>query len=370
MNTPILLQRSTAVRGWRVTGSIALATRRDWEPALLKLAVAHGRVTVDTVVAELLGGRSPIARRLLDVCARLGLLERDRGAWTATEAGRIAAQTGVVLVPERGTWTLWVAEDPLLASPIVAVTPWREPSAYDERGKNVRRSVQPLPAVLTSTIGVVIEPPSGRRRAVRIDDLGTEARGELADEQASLKVTLTIAPASVRVHVAGTIEGAQVDAEEPAPDLSHEQAWLALLRRAGMERQWDTHRGALWVSFKDTSAPERTSMTRAIGFSRPTLDRLGTFDDAEVAGVPLRPKSPSDATEWAEWRLVRGITTYLPDDALAEAYRAAAQPFEDIAAPCPSRHELALRARGVDRPSPQYWRLQAPADWSILGRRR
>ena len=80
MNTPITLQRTVAIEGWRVTGTIAIATRREWEPALLKLAVQHGDLTSDVVAAELLGGRSSVARRLLELCRRLGLLAEQRGA--------------------------------------------------------------------------------------------------------------------------------------------------------------------------------------------------------------------------------------------------------------------------------------------------
>ena len=72
MRTPIKLQRSLTLQGWRVTGTIAFATKREWEPAVLKLAVQHGALTPEIVVSELLGGRSGVARRLLDVCARLG----------------------------------------------------------------------------------------------------------------------------------------------------------------------------------------------------------------------------------------------------------------------------------------------------------
>ncbi len=108
MSAPIVLCRDLELWGYRVVGTIAFATRREWEPSLLKLAVQHGAATPDLVVRELLGGRTGVARRLLDVCTGLGLLERRTDAWVATPAGRAAAESGSVLIPERGTWTAWL----------------------------------------------------------------------------------------------------------------------------------------------------------------------------------------------------------------------------------------------------------------------
>jgi hypothetical protein len=369
MNTPIRLKRAISVQGWHVTGTIAFATKREWEPALLKLAVQHGSLTAEVVVSELLGGRSGVARRLLDICTRLGLLEVQRQAWVPTQAGRAAAQTGLVLVPERGTWTLWAAEDPLLPSPIVAAAPWKEPSAYDERTRDARRSIQELPHWLIAAIGTVVEPLGGKHRALRIDDLGKEARGEPADARASLGLALTITPAGARVRFTAKIDGDALDADVPAPSLSHDHAWASLLRQAGLAKQWDARRSALLTAFTEASEAERSSLVRTVCFTRPELVGLGRFDDTTVESVPLCPSSQSDAATWAKWRLVQGVKTYLLDGGLQAAYRDAAAPFGDMAPGCPPRVELASHARGDARPPPQFWRLQAPTDWSLDGRR-
>ncbi|MCC6648704.1 MAG: hypothetical protein IT374_24460 [Polyangiaceae bacterium] len=368
MSPPITLKRAITVEGWRVTGTIAVAAKREWEPALLKLAVQRGAVTSDMVVGELLGGRSGVARRLIEICGRLGLLEQRRGAWLPTEAGRETARTGVVLVPERGTWTVWGATDPLLVSAIVAVSPWREPPAFDERGKEARRAIQALPSWLTGAVGRPLDLLGGEQRAIRIDDLGKAARGEAVDAAPSLRATVVVTPAGTRLHIAGTLAEVDVAADAPPPAFSYDDVWSALLRHAGLERQWDTHRRALWVAFKETSAAERSSMIRALRVDRPVLGGLGRFDDVVVEPVPIRPWSKDDAAAWGEWRLVQGVKDYVSDEALGAAWRAAVAPFEDIAPACPTRLEVAARARGQDRPPPTYWRLQAPADWSMLGR--
>ncbi|MBI4702786.1 MAG: hypothetical protein HY744_16830 [Deltaproteobacteria bacterium] len=368
MKAPIILQRSLVLQGWRVAGTVAFSTRREWEPAVLKLAVQHGALTPEMVASDLLGGRLGMARRLVDVCIRLELLERTSPACLPTAAGRQTAETGMVLVPERGTWTVWGCEDPLLSSPIVAVEPWREPSAKDERGKDTRRVFAKLPQWLTATLARECEPLGGDHRALRIDDLGKEQKGEAVDGARTLRLTLAIELADARVRITGDLGGEPIDADVAAPKLSHDAAWTTLLQQAGLASGWDAHRRALWVAFKETSEPERSTLKRAVRLARPELSGVGCFDDTTIEEVPLRPRSKSDAAEWAEWRLVHEIGGYAIGDALEVAYRKAVASFEDMAPPCPSRAALAERLRGTDRPPPTYWRLQAPADWALDGR--
>lgn len=368
MNPPITLKRALRVEGWRVTGTIAVAAKREWEPAVLKLAVQRGEITHDLIVRELLGGRAAVARRLIEICGRLGLLEQRRGAWVPTDAGRETAKSGVVLVPERGTWTVWGTTDALLASPIVAVTPWKEYSVREERDKAPHRAIRALPTWLTRAIGTPVQLLGGQQRAIRIDDLGKTARGERVDTPAMLQATLEVTPAGNRLRIAGKFDEVDVAADAPVSSIAYDQAWSALLRHAGLERQWDPHRHSLGVAFKDTSAAERSAMSRVLRIEQPALEGLGSFDDVVIEPVPLRPWSKPDAAAWGEWRLMQSVKSYLSDQALGEAWRAAVAPFEDMAPACPTRLELTQRARGPDRPPPTYWRLQAPADWSMLGR--
>ncbi len=363
MRTPIKLQRSLDLHAWHVTGTISFATKREWEPAVLKLAVQHGAVTPDLVVKDLLGGRSGMAKRLIEICTRLGLLEQRGSEAVPTDSGRQVAQTGVVLLPQRGAWTVWASEDPVLRSRVVAVEPWGEPSAYDERA--TKRAFSRLPAWLIETFGRPCEPLSGSHHAVRLDELGKEQKGEAIDAGGQLRVTLTIDPTEVRLRVTGDLGDRRVDADASAPGLSYNAVWTTLVHQAGLRQQWDAHRKALWVAFRETSEIERTTVQRAVQIEGPTLPDLGRFDATTIEHVPLRPWSKSDAAEWSEWRLLHSISGYAIDDALEIAHREASAPFEDMAPECPSRAALAERVRGADKPPPVYWRLQAPADWLL-----
>lgn len=371
MLSPIKLERTIPLQQWRVTGSIAVATKREWEPAVLQLATQVEVLTPEIVVEELLGGRSGIARRLLDICTGLGLLEAGRGEWRATEAGRQAAATGIVLLPQRGVWSFYTAADPLLAHGVVAVFPWSgEPSAFDERGKDTGRSFDALPATLAGAVGRVLDVPAGPVRAIRIDDLGKSPRGERVETTDKARITWTLDPKGARCRLTGRVEDDAIDAELPVPAPAHEQVWQSLLRHAGLEPQWDPQRRVLRVPFKETKDDEeRSRMMRALLFTTPLLDGLGRFDDTRVDGVGLQARSPEDATSWARWRFLRELRSYSTDDMIQDAYRRAADPFEGVAAPCPPRSELARLARGDVRPPPSYWWLQAPEDWGMTQRR-
>ena len=371
MKSPIRLERTVPVQAWRVKATIALARKREWEPAVLALAKERGALTPELVVEEMLGGRRGVARRLLDICERLGLFEERHGEWRLTGEGRIAAETGEIFAPELGLWTIWLAEDPLLPHPVLAVSRWEEePSAYDERRgdrKDQGRSITALPGSLKGVVGRLLDIPSGKLRSLRMEDLH-EARGERVESPGRVRLTWTIAPDGARCRLTGN-EGVPVDADLPAPAWTHEEAWESILRHAKLESQWDPRRRTLSVPFRGTSDEERSRLVRTLRVARPAFEDLGIFDDTKIDGVGLFPQATGDAVEWARWRLFRALNSYADDATIREAFRQAAEPFEGMAGPCPSRTDLARIARGEGPPPPSYWWLTAPHDWSFETRR-
>lgn len=377
MKAVLRLERAVSVQSWRILATVARSTQREWEPAVLKLAVEHDGLTPKLVAAELLGGRHAIARRLVDLCERLHLLELRGEVWRATEEGRLAAATGQVLVSERGSWTVWTTGDPLFQHPIVGMSSWPdEPSAFEEKGREVSRAFRPLPEAITGVTGRVLDLPAGRLRSIRIEELGKEARGEpvTTGAEAKLRISWTCGPNERapgqevrRCRLTGTLDGEAVETELPPPARSHAEVWQSLLRHAGLESRWDVARDALRVPFVDTSDVERMQMVRAVKISGPRIEGLGRFDDTAVHPVELQARTPGDAVEWAQWRLLREIPPYATDAEIGAAHLRAAEPFKGMAGPCPTRAELArlARGRGEERPSPVFWWIQAPADWSL-----
>lgn len=353
------------VEGWRISGVISFSTKREWERAVLALAVERGQIDEEDVARVLLDGRRPLAHRLLAICERLGLLRRDGRHWSPTPDGFATAATGEVLIPERGAWTLWCASDPLLQKPLLMVTPWPEPSLHEERKANLERNLEDLPASLQRVSGTLIHPLAGSAAALRVEDLGQSPKGERAERRGRLDLRLSITRDGVRLDVTGKIDGHNVEANQPAPELDYLATWRLLLTGANQGHVWDASRCALCVAFEQTTSIERSSMQRTVPLKNPSLANLGTFRDTSVAGVPLRAGSRKDAKDWAIWRLLEDVTTYVHPADLPTMFEAAAALFPEHSLDPPSTEELTARLRSNGRPGPKYWWLQAPLDWTL-----
>lgn len=369
MNTAIKLERRVELAAWNITGTVAFAVKRDWEPAMLKLALQYGAISPQTVASELLGGRTGVAERLIAICTSLGLLSRGRDEWTLTDEGRTAAQNGTGPRPRAGSVDCLghggsggARQDPgrrAMARPTGLRGTQRQGHAEDLRPAEVatRTERQGLPA--RRRRGAV---PSNRR-------LRPQGARRTAGRRGELRATLLLGPDGNRLRLKGKLGERAFESELPPPSMSHAEASAALLRGAGLQSQWNPHRRALWVSFAQTAEHERASMQRSITFTTPELPGLGQFDNTTVPGVALYPNSRTDASEWADWRLVQRLQTYVVGDQYDQAWRAAVAPFDELAPPKPDRAVLAARMRGNGRPRHEYWRLQAPTDWLLEGRK-
>lgn len=377
MTLTIRLERRMAVVAWHVVGTIAFAVRRDWEPAVAALAAERGEIGATDVAEVLLNGQAPAARRLLAVAAQLGLLAvTAEDTYEVTEAGRAAAEAGDVLVPEAGTWTIWLAEDPLLSTPLVRVEPFAEPTAYDEdqarRRDEPRREMRALPPALTDLVGHVVSPGAGDGRVLRIDDLGRQRVGEVVTSESAMKLVLSLGSDTARLGLVGEIDGRRIDSELPAPALRGSEAWRVLLRGAGLLDRWNEQRAALEVGFDETADAERETLRRSVHLPAPALPGLGVFEATDVAAVALRPRTAKDATAWATSRLIARVQAYATPTKYAAWCAEAAAPFEDFAFSLPAMAELARAvapASGSQVRTATSWRLQVPIDWSLGGER-
>ena len=135
MSRRIILERPVNVGCWRTVGQVAKAGKRAELLPVLVRAQETGGTNARDLAGHLLfepRSRRVVADRLLHIGAAYGLLDVDSHAFTLTEAGKEAIDTGEVFVPEDGAWTLWASDDPALPSPVLRIEPWNEPTAFDE----------------------------------------------------------------------------------------------------------------------------------------------------------------------------------------------------------------------------------------------
>ena len=369
MNEDMVLTRPVAVQGWRVIGQVAKAEKRKELAPILERARENDGTNASDLADHLLfsHSRKVVAERLLRIGTAYGLLERNDGEYTLTDGGKRAVKTEKVFVPERGAWTVWASEDPLLSSPVLGIEPWKEPSALDEnrkRRESGEREFEPLPDWIRAACGLEISPPASEDcAAVRIENLDEEA--EAVEIDASLQLIWNVRERQLRLH--GKSNGKEIDSELPPPRKMTEHVWSALLEGEGLLKDWKPDIPALTVLFRETSERERTTMLRDLAFEKPSVPEHGSFDSLTVPGVPITAGSRDDAREWAEWRLKALVGDYATSRRYADWSKEAAAPFAEYRPELPDRATLAERTwrLATGRPGPEAWHLVAAEDWGL-----
>jgi hypothetical protein len=372
----IELSRPAAVSCFHVVGEVGFATRRDDIRAIVQLGVERsGRLTAPDLCAHLLGGKPPVVGvRLLEMCERLGLVEwdgpsrnRDRGA-SLTDEGREVAESGDVFVPERGTWTIWVTDDPLvpLEERLLRLDPFKEPYAAHDLKKDPsrpERNIVELPGWIEEACDVQGVPCWGDKRAV--SNIELEPKAEKVEPDARLTLTLRVAPDAppvVRLH--GEVADRRNDrvlSDVSAP--SFEDVWRASL--GPRATAWNGR--SLAVRFADLDDAGRADFEQTMRFPGLSLPSQGAFGAFDVRRIPLRPANDADASAWANWLLEHGTHAYVRAAdymrrcgevrARFEGYRVEMKPQAELAA--------AVRQASGERPGRAYWYLQAPLDWGF-----
>lgn len=371
MNEDIVLTRPVDIRGWRVVGLVAKAgKRRELEPILLRADEAGGTSAEDVAEHLLVEPRSRkvVAERLLRIGAALKLLEKrgDR-RFVLSEDGRRALDSGQVLLPEQGAWTVWASDDPLLPVPILRLESWDEQKdAFSEslRDRDEKRSFVSLPDWLGDVQRMEFVPPaSSDGVAVRIDDL--EEKAESAEPSASLSLEWNVSRG--RLFLRGEWDGETVDAELEAPRVTPSEIWDALLDGEGLMEHWDDERGALTVLFEDTTDSERESMSRELEFRKPRVPGYGEFDSLVLSGTPIAARSRDDARKWSSWRLNARVRDFATAGRYAAWRKEAMEPFAGYGLELPARAELAASEWEsiIGRPGPRAWHLVAAEDWEL-----
>lgn len=368
----IVLKRRISVRCWNVIGVVAKATERaELMPVLLR---ARGRnpTTAEDVAEHLFfeqRSRRVVAERLLRIAVNHGLLAQNERWFTLTNEGFRALGDEQVFVPERGSWTIWASNDPLLAYPILRVERWIEPTALEDvqRGKNKDRDAREfrdLPRTVRNAERRVATPPCGDGGRLRVDEVAPKA--EEVEPGDDLRVVWTAGETSMRLE--GSLRGMPANTVLDAPRLTREDAWRRLLEAEGLWSRWDSTRSELLVGFDETNDRERESLRRDLAIATPTLGELGKFDALTIQDVPITASSVYEATRWAEWRLQARVGDYATRERFDTWSKEATEPFaSSYRISVPSRADLAKAAwpRPGERPSPMAWHLAAAEDWSL-----
>ncbi len=376
MSVSFTLKRNIPVRRFDLVATIAREEKRAEITPVLAWASARaagGRSLDPAALAlELLGpgaGMITVAKRLLLICRDLRLLSDD--LTRLTDDGARAAQSGNVLQPEMGEWTIWACEDPLVEFPIVGVAPKAaDVNGHDRearRREGPRQRPEPMPGwVQWAEKRSAAMLADGR--LVRFDDISAPAVAADTGDELQLFWTPGGTP---EVHALGVIgPKARIDQPLVLGELpSRGRVWAELLEARGFAQRWDSTRMALRIPFKAaTTDDERLNMRTQLTFQSPTIGALGQFRDVTVSNVKLSPDSDLAATEWAKYQIVSQVGDVQTKNVFDQVSRRVRAAFDGWNVQPPSREALAreLAGSGVGGPRPRaYWALQSALDWNL-----
>lgn len=378
-NNEFVLRRNIEVFCWNIKATIAKAAKRDDLIPILKRAQENNGTDGRDIASHLLGeenSREVVGLRLLVICESLGLLERSKeqnhARYHLTDKGLKALESGKVMVPEEGTWTIWASNDPLLNYPILCIEPFREKSAFDEVYGNQRKETKSrndkfksLPHWLSNAYSITATPTAVGNEIIRLDHI--DAKIEHIEKNAHL--TLEWRPETRSLKIKGLIKKQPVDATPEAPDILFGNVWRELLKNENILPYWEASKERLLTTFTSTNSTERSLMKRSLKIVKPRLHKFGSFDLAR-RNVDIFPQSSEDAKEWAEWKLQSSITTYAIGEKFTRWRQEALQFFEkhSESISLPTRSELAIdvwKKRGSQQDESNIWHLVAAEDWGV-----
>lgn len=368
----LVLSRRLELEKYEVVMEVGRQQRREELHAVLMLAEEHGgKATAQLISQELLQGRpETVGKAIIDRCRDLGLLGESG---EITPIGRDALRTGSVFVPERGRYTVWLTDDPLVPQKLVHIEPKEESYLTDEvamirSGKmkgEARDEAEPLPERLRRLVGGPYDlmGREGGRIVIRsIEPNGVRVH---VGPEGDTRVVLRVAPDRSQLSVGGGFERVL-----EAPKLDFDESWISAL--GPMAKRWARSRDppALKSSFDELGPKELTSFSRTVHLLKPSLEGYGEFGETSVDGVPIVPGTAHDAEAWARWLLKKSIVGYVDREQYRVLIESAASKFPDFpGVELPSESELADELgseRAADGAFPRaYWYLRAPLDLQV-----
>ncbi len=274
-----------------------------------------------------------------------------------------------IFIPERGTWEIWVTNDPLWATALIQIEVFKEPLARNEiknqeELKERCQDMQSIPEWLIEKLqGQIITPLANRKADYRFDEL--EKKGEVVTPDANITATLTIPQVGEfsDLRFTGKVLNKECDYQEAHP-MIFESAWHQMLEQQGWLTRWRIQQEVLDVSYSELKTDqERASFRKNYPISKPYLTDLDRFDNTIIDNVPIAPAIQQDANHWADWLLERDTNQYVLKGDFEIMQNKVAESFPDYEITFPEQSDFAQSLR---RTNPRaYWYLQAPLDWQI-----
>ena len=401
----VKLSRSLSVMVFDAKMQISRPQKRPDLMAILYRAQENRKGTnaVD-LRKHLLNGRPDrVGQTLLKRCEDLGLLQRcdeedgekaynelpsPKALFVLTPEGEETIREQEVFMPEAGRFRVWVTDDPLLeANRLIYINPVREENPAWKGSDKEKDTLTDLPPLITDLQGnvVVVLGYDHVQQRVRIDEISRQ--GIKVDSKVSVMADWIVSDTAVpSLSVRGKpelfsaqsakreLEMFELNIRLPPPQYPWETVWNQLLGKSIHEWVKGSRGNVLLTDFADSSLSdkEKLTMKRTLKFRKPSFHELGSFDDTQVDGIPLAPRTDKDAREWAEWMLEQMVVHHIQGEEFQELVREVQELFPDNKLILPDQPTLARRIAererilnkesGTPKLPSVYWFLQASID--------
>lgn len=401
----VKLSRSLSVMVFDAKMQISRPQKRPDLMAILYRAQENRKGTnaVD-LRKHLLNGRPDrVGQTLLKRCEDLGLLQRcdeedgekaynelpsPKALFVLTPEGEETIREQEVFMPEAGRFRVWVTDDPLLeANRLIYINPVREENPAWKGSDKEKDTLTDLPPLITDLQGnvVVVLGYDHVQQRVRIDEISRQ--GIKVDSKVSVMADWIVSDTAVpSLSVRGKpelfsaqsakreLEMFELNIRLPPPQYPWETVWNQLLGKSIHEWVKGSRGNVLLTDFADSSLSdkEKLTMKRTLKFRKPSFHELGSFDDTQVDGIPLSPRTDKDAREWAEWMLEQMVVHHIQGEEFQELVREVQELFPDNKLILPDQPTLARRIAererilnkesGTPKLPSVYWFLQASID--------
>jgi hypothetical protein len=320
----IELKRRIKVQAFEVLATFAFPEERTEILSLLQMANSMGPLNGERVVDRkqgLLPGRPKVmGTRLLNMAVSMDLLEVNGGTYMLTEFGRENLDNEFVFVPEKSTWTVWVADDPLIPASVIHVERHKE-----GRPDKNRMETQVLPApllALNDTKVELLRPHHTKDTQMRIKRIEEKGRSSSVNTELELTLLADVGQETIlRVNGSlGTGQSNEINQRIPFDAPPHSKLFTMLMQLSDYANDWHHEESILSVSFTDLNNDERQNHTKRMHVKKPQLEGLGRFNTVELLDIPLKPRGDQDARKWAEWEFWNNLTTHPWDTEIASRW--------------------------------------------------
>lgn len=300
-----------------VDARISTAMYRYFRPVLLHVR-AQGRdgATPKSLSEDLFVGMEPMSRRLLEICADEGMVERAGGddRFVISQRGSDAIDDGRVLVRDtRRMWKIYHTECELVPAihRVLLLDTGSNEAAYQRDDDSHTEHVS---SEMDGLVGRIMTPVLGGNAApFRIEEFNTRYE-KVVRTDVRVRLHLRLARDGVWLDLA-VYDGNQ-KASSGSSSVKSEKTYRDVMENLfndygyGYNGQWNGEADRLEVRFDDTSPEERVSMKRTIVFKRPEIYGCQFDRDIRIQ-VDICPEDEYEARKWARWLVGRRVEARL-----------------------------------------------------------